>query len=71
MTVKELLTVTNARDIYVSTTDHNTYFSMDNGLTFKASLFNDPDEDLSSKIHDMTVNYFTPYREDCIRIITK
>lgn len=71
MKLKDLLSITNARDIYVTTADHNTYFSMDNGQTFKASLFNDPDTDLTNSLYEMTVNYFTPDREDCIRVVVK
>ena len=71
MKLKELLSVTNARDIYVTTADHDTYFSLDNGQTFRASLFNDPDNDLTDRLHEMTVNYFTPERSDSITVILK
>lgn len=71
MKLKELLAVTNARDIYVTTADHNKYFSLDNGQTFKSSVFNDSDNDLTNSLHEMTVNYFTPVCEDCIRVVVK
>lgn len=71
MKLKDLLSVTNARDIYVTTADHNTYFSLDNGQTFRASLFNSPDNDLTDRLHEMTVNYFTPERSDSISVVLK
>ena len=71
MKLKDLLSVTNARDIYVTTANHNIYFSLDKGQTFRASLFNDPDADLTNSLYEMTVNYFTPDRADCIRITLK
>ena len=71
MKLKELLAVTNARDIYVTTADHNKYFSLDNGQTFKASLFNDPDSELTNSLYESIVNYFTPDRADCIRVTLK
>lgn len=70
MKLKELLSVTNARDIYVTTPDHEKYFSLDNGQTFRKSLFK-PEDNLTDILHNMSVNYFTPVREDCIEVVVK
>lgn len=71
MTLKDLLSVTNTRYIYVTTAGNDTYYSTDGGQTFNVSLFNDSDSDLSNELYEMTVNYFTPDRTDCIRITLK
>lgn len=70
MKLKELLAVTNARNIQVATPDHEKYFSLDNGQTFQKSLFKS-DDNLTDILHNMTVNYFTPIREDFIEVVVK
>lgn len=67
MTISELLTVTVASHIYVITESENKYFSTDNGLTFKRSVFNNDDE-LTEYVLNSTVKYFKPVTDYAIYI---
>lgn len=67
MTIGELLTVTVASHIYVITGSEDKYFSTDNGLTFKRSLFN-TDNDLTDYVLNRTVKYFKPVSDYAIYI---
>lgn len=45
MKLKELLSVANVSDVCITTKTHDHYYSIDGGLTFRASCFNfDPEE---------------------------
>lgn len=67
MTVSELLTVTVASHIYIITESENKYYSTDNGLTFKRSVFNN-DTSITETILDSTVRYFKPVTDYAIYI---
>lgn len=67
MTLKELLSITLASDIYVSTENHDHYYSTDGGVTFRASCFN-TDPDLTKALHERKVKHFNAMYEACIEI---
>lgn len=57
MKLKELLSVANVSDICVSTKEHDHYYSIDGGLTFRASCSN-YDPDISEELHEREVKCF-------------
>ena len=67
MTVSELLTVAVASNIYIITDSENKYYSTDNGLTFKRSVFNN-DTSITEYILDSTVKYFKPVSDYALYI---
>lgn len=67
MKVLELLSVAVASHIYIITENEDKYYSTDNGLTFKRSVFNN-DTSITETILDSTVRYFKPVTDYAIYI---
>lgn len=67
MTVKDLLTVAVSSHIYIITENEDKYYSTDNGLTFKRSVFNN-DTSITEEILNSKVRYFKPVTDYAIYI---
>lgn len=67
MTVKDLLTVAVSSHIYIITENEDKYYSTDNGLTFKRSVFNN-DTSITEEILNSQVRYFKPVTDYAIYI---
>ena len=70
MKVNELLSVTMAAEIFITTVENLTYYSTDGGNSFHGSIFNWSDEIDMKEINSHNVIKYAPRSEYRVEIYT-
>lgn len=69
MKVKDLISYLIAKDIYVVNARKRICYSNDGGVSFRRGVLGDPDAELTNKIYNCTVLWFTPRSNYAVSIM--